>query len=339
MTTTRRIFLSYRREDAAAHAGWLAAEIRAQGAGEVFLDVDTIALGENFVRRIEREIERCDAVLVLIGRDWLTPDKGRTQPRLFDELDWVRLEIQAALERGIPVVPVLVEGARMPNPSDLPEPVRELAYRAGTSLREASWTGDVARMVAALPTPTQPVHTYAVAEGSSGPTSATNVGRRRPSLDVTFGDTVIVPARSAYAEYLEGSAYVCRARRSFRETTTRMGFYFDRLIRREVPTILDIRDDVPWTRDHARRLLATGDAGDAAVGRLIKRQWDARSVWFARRHEAKRYKVFLLSAPDDPATMRMDTSVRHAGASAWTQNQRYISSTVLRTSPHTTDEL
>src|ERR1700704_6243730 len=117
----RRIFLSYRRDDCAVHAGRLAENLRDRSGDEVFLDIDTIGLGENFVTRIEREIGRCDVLLVMIGDDWLTLTGRDGRPRIFDPLDLIFLEIKSALERDVPVVPVLVEGASMPRPEQLPD--------------------------------------------------------------------------------------------------------------------------------------------------------------------------------------------------------------------------
>lgn len=145
-----RVFLSYRREDCRMHAGRLAENLRARPGFDVFLDVDTVRLGENFVRRIEREITSCDAVLVMIGDDWLrlADDDGR--PRIDNELDHVHLEIKSALERDIPVIPVLVENAGMPRPSDLPGALRELAYRNGATLSDERWPQDIEQLAAAL---------------------------------------------------------------------------------------------------------------------------------------------------------------------------------------------
>ena len=153
----RRIFLSYRRDDCAVHAGRLAENLRHGSGDEVFLDIDTVSLGENFVKRIEREIGQCDLVLVMIGDDWLTLAGADGRPRIFDPLDWIFLEMKSALERDVPVVPVLVEGASMPRPDQLPGELRELALRHGAELRDATWAADVARLAAGLPAPARTV--------------------------------------------------------------------------------------------------------------------------------------------------------------------------------------
>jgi hypothetical protein len=205
----RRIFVSYRRDDCAAHAGWLASMLRASDAGEVFIDVESIGLGENFVVRIQREIEACDVVLVVIGKEWLTLTGHDGSPRIHDELDWVHLEVKSALERRIPVVPVLVEGAAMPRSHELPEQVRDLAYRNGIRLTEASWATDVRRLVDLLPSPSR--ETAPEDDPRPDPHSCrpTRPALERDAARAGSGDTVIVAAGSAYPEYVEQAAYVC----------------------------------------------------------------------------------------------------------------------------------
>ena len=350
----RRIFLSYRRDDCAAHAGWLAETLRRHAAGEVFLDVDTIGLGENFVKRIEREIERCDVVLVLIGREWLTLADQEGKPRIFDELDWVHLEIKAALERDIPVVPVLVEGARMPRPQDLPASVHELCYRNGFELSPARWEADVSRLVAQLP----PVAAGAEAQRPAAPTpvsappdaevppvdtSAEQLSpfgvRGRQRTNRTGDDVVVVPAQLAYPDYLLTSGYVCQDDRAFRGGITRLGFYGGMEIKPEFPLILDWRARVVFSSENADALRRRGEQFDAEVAALIDSSFDRASGLRCARRYGERYDVFCLTPADDQRTLRLPAPVHHRGSSAWTQNQRYVSSEVLGRGPRTTDDL
>src|SRR5438046_403723 len=85
----RRIFVSYRRQDTAVHAGYLAQTLGSLGAGDVFLDVEEMTLGEDFVERIHYEVGRCDVLMVLIGRAWLEAPDADGRPRLWNPLDWV----------------------------------------------------------------------------------------------------------------------------------------------------------------------------------------------------------------------------------------------------------
>jgi hypothetical protein len=139
-----RVFLSYRREDSAAYAGRLADELRRRlGRSDVFLDVAEIRPGRDFTEAIDAALAQSDAVLVVIGPRWLsvaTADGGR---RLADPDDYVRREIAAALGRSLPVVPVLVGGARLPRADELPEGLVPLARRQAMALDDETWGRDV----------------------------------------------------------------------------------------------------------------------------------------------------------------------------------------------------
>ena len=110
-----RIFISYRREDAAGDAGRLADHLnRRFGRGQVFLDIDTIDPGTDFVRVLQSSLRETAAVLVVIGQRWTSVSYSSGVRRLDDAKDFVRLEVEESLGRDIPVVPVLVQGATMP---------------------------------------------------------------------------------------------------------------------------------------------------------------------------------------------------------------------------------
>ncbi len=114
-TGAGRIFISYRREETAYPAGWLFDRLVEHfGQGQVFKDVDSIQLGDDFVEVITAAVAGCDVLLALIGDQWLTITGEDGRRRLEDPSDFVRLEIEAALARNIRVIPVLVDGARMP---------------------------------------------------------------------------------------------------------------------------------------------------------------------------------------------------------------------------------
>jgi predicted ATPase len=160
-----QVFISYRRVDA-PYAGRLADALAERlGAGQVFLDVDGIKAGEDFERIIVGAIERADVVLVVVGRQWATltgADGGR---RLDAADDFVRREIEAALARDVRVVPLLVQGATMPGPGDLPASIAAFARRQAVELTDRRWHADVADLVRAVapdvpsdgaPEPTRP---------------------------------------------------------------------------------------------------------------------------------------------------------------------------------------
>ena len=155
------IFVSYRRTDAPAHAGRIYDRLVARfGKDNVYKDLDSTAPGADFAEIIDETIAGCDAVVVVIGRDWLSATgRWRRGRQLDDPQDWVRREIAAALERNIRVVPILVGGARMPSPDELPEDVEMLARRHAVQLSETAWTPQLDQLIdslAATPTPTAP---------------------------------------------------------------------------------------------------------------------------------------------------------------------------------------
>ena len=148
----RRIFVSYRREDSRDVAGRIYDRLVGQfGAENVFKDVDSIPFGADFRRHIRSAVERCDLFLAVIGPRWSTAASPRGARRLDDASDFVRLEIAAALERGIPVIPLLVGGATMPPDDDLPPEIRELAFRNAAPVRaDPDFHRDMDRLIAAL---------------------------------------------------------------------------------------------------------------------------------------------------------------------------------------------
>ena len=147
-----RIFINYRRDDCPAHAGRLADTLEARfGKESVFMDVDTIDLGVDFVERIEQAIGDCDIVLALIGDEWLTVTDHKGQRRLDDPNDFVRLEISTALAREhVRVIPVLVEGAQIPTAEDLPDALTPLARRNGIELTDSRWRSDTSVLIGAI---------------------------------------------------------------------------------------------------------------------------------------------------------------------------------------------
>src|SRR5262245_14896513 len=147
-----QIFISYRREDSAGYAGRLRESLeRRLGKGAVFRDVDALEPGQDFVDTIAIRLRDASACLVLIGREWLDAEDASGRRRLTQQHDYVRLEIATALEQPkMRVIPVLVEGTRMPATEELPETIQGLARRQAVSLRDESWDEDVKRFVTAL---------------------------------------------------------------------------------------------------------------------------------------------------------------------------------------------
>src|SRR5215210_5539081 len=139
------IFISYRREDSTPYARLLS-DILGEHFGShlVFRDVDTMGPGLDFPTAIAEAVNECDVLLALIGERWLTAEHGGRR-RLDDEHDYVRVEIQAALDRGVLVVPVLLEGTPMPSRAELPGSLANLANRNAHRLTDESWSYGVDR--------------------------------------------------------------------------------------------------------------------------------------------------------------------------------------------------
>lgn len=145
-----RLFISYRRDDAAGYAGRLEGSLEQRlGRGSVFRDLQDIPPGEDFAATIRRRLADAQAVIVLIGPRWAGGDAAGPR-RLDDEADFVRLEVQAALESGARVVPVLLPGATMPPAASLPVPLQGLAARNAMHIADPHWDADVDRLLAAL---------------------------------------------------------------------------------------------------------------------------------------------------------------------------------------------
>ena len=142
------IFISYRRDDTRHVAGRLAGDLMDRfGAESIFRDIDSIDAGEEFPQRLDKALNHCVLMLVLIGRHWLDASDGQQRRRLDDPNDWVRLEIATALQRGIRVVPVMVEDTPLPPEDQLPEDLRPLVRRQARMLSDARWRGDLQAMV------------------------------------------------------------------------------------------------------------------------------------------------------------------------------------------------
>lgn len=114
------------------------------------MDVNAIQPGRDFRKAIDESIHKCSVLLAILGQGWLESRDGAGVRRLDDDNDFVRLEIASALQRDIPVVPVLVRGARMPRAEQLPGDLKELAFRNSVELTHARWKSDVEVLLQAL---------------------------------------------------------------------------------------------------------------------------------------------------------------------------------------------
>jgi hypothetical protein len=147
-----KLFISYRRDDSADVTGRIYDRlVQHFGGNRVFKDVDSIPIGVDFRKYLRSLVDQCDTMLAIVGDDWLMLRDSLGRRRLDDPGDFVRIEIEAALERDMRIVPVLVEGVTMPRPEDLPESLREFAYRNGVAIRQdPDFHRDMDRLIKAL---------------------------------------------------------------------------------------------------------------------------------------------------------------------------------------------
>lgn len=182
------VFISYRRGDAAASAGRLSDHLRARlGAHQVFMDVDGIEPGVDFHQVISDNVSQCDALIAVIGPDWLSD-------RLHEENDFVRIEISAGLERDVRVIPVLVDGAKMPPAEKLPDSLKGLARRNAAEVSHMRFSDDAGRLAdvleriispSAAPAPA-PAYTPAAPQPIRVPQAPAGPARTLTGLDASF---------------------------------------------------------------------------------------------------------------------------------------------------------
>jgi hypothetical protein len=147
---TGSVFISYRREDSSGYARAIYNELRDKlGPENIFMDVDAIEPGLDFVKAIEGAVGRCDILLAMIGPRWLAVG-GESGPRLLTENDYVRTEIATALKRDIRVIPILVGGSKMPTTEDLPEDLTLLTRRNAIEIRHTHFDSDVTSLIKVL---------------------------------------------------------------------------------------------------------------------------------------------------------------------------------------------
>jgi hypothetical protein len=141
-----QIFICYRRDDSAGVTGRIYDRlVQRFGDQAVFKDIDSIPLGANFKQHIDSVIAQCSVVVVVIGDRWIA------NGRINDPADYVRIEVESAFQRQIPVIPLLVQNASMPAEEDLPESLRELRYRHGIPINnDPHFHVDMNRLIKSL---------------------------------------------------------------------------------------------------------------------------------------------------------------------------------------------
>jgi hypothetical protein len=144
------VFLSYRRSESRHVAGRLRDSLDERfGEGSVFMDVEDIDAGADFIEAITRALQGCSTLLVIIGPQWRNLPSGE-RSRLWNPDDVVRLEVEAALKLGVQVIPLLVDDAQMPEATDLPASLHDLTRRQAITIDAARWRASVQDIVAAI---------------------------------------------------------------------------------------------------------------------------------------------------------------------------------------------
>lgn len=180
-TVMPKIFISYRRDDTGGYAGRMYDRLAAHfGPDHLFIDVDTLEPGEDFVQAIEERVGSCDALIAVIGNKWLISTDENGRRRLDDPNDFVRLEIATALERKVRVIPALVDGASMPSPLELPECLLPLARRNALQVSSTLFTQSIELLIKSLEKLVSPSLPSRTPQNPVPPAEA-NKGRKSPA--------------------------------------------------------------------------------------------------------------------------------------------------------------
>jgi TIR domain len=145
------IFISYRREDSQHAAGRLFDQLAQKfRRDQLFMDVDAIEPGIDFAEEINKKVAACDVLLAVIGPNWLKAGNEEGRRRIDDPNDFVRLEIEAALQRNVRVIPILVDAAVLPKVNELPESIQPLVRRNAVRIVHERFAAEASDLVAAL---------------------------------------------------------------------------------------------------------------------------------------------------------------------------------------------
>jgi hypothetical protein len=143
------IVISYRRDDSKWIAGRIYDRLEGHyGKGHVFMDIDSIPIGLDFRDHIRETLDRCDVLVAIVGPNWI--GNREDSEHILDETDWVRIEIESALNKKIPVIPVLIDRSRMPKPGELPETLQNFAFRQAAKVDTEHFHSHMDRVIASI---------------------------------------------------------------------------------------------------------------------------------------------------------------------------------------------
>ena len=202
-----KIFINYRRGDDPGNTGRLFDRLQdAFEPQQLFLDVDNIAPGLDFVRVLNERVAECDIVLAVIGKGWIDARDANGARRLDDSDDFVRIEISSALSQGKRVIPVLVGGAQMPRPDELPEALRPLARRNAVRLTHEQFGADMQGLVKALQQTLVEIDALQQAQAEAARSAQAEQERRRQESEAARLAEEVERNKKAEAEARERAA-------------------------------------------------------------------------------------------------------------------------------------
>ena len=271
------IFVSYRRQETSHLAGRLYDRLADRfGEGQVFIDVDAIEPGVDFAEEIFSAVAACRVLLAIIGPTWLAAVDDRGQRRLDDPDDIVRLEVEAALARGVRVIPILVEGAVMPARRDLPDSLAGLARRNALAIRHESFRYDAGRLV--------------TAPALRSPAAAVRAG-----IMAVFQEVLVVDSRSVLENAWLGADTVFRVTRPEAERRERARAVFANRdggwmsltnMRRGLRAALP--PDLSWLTPHSFRRTVASVVRDALGAELAQQELSHAKLATTEAHHLQR---------------------------------------------------
>ena len=210
-----KIFINYRRGDDSGFAQALFIRLeQAFSPSDLFMDIDSIPPGEDFVSLLESQIAQCDVLLAVIGKGWLDAKDERGGRRLDDPDDFVRIEIASALKQGKRVIPVLLHDARMPRPEQLPPELAPFTRRHAVRLTHERFRADTEGLIKSLQRPRDDItaapdkESEAAIGGPVPPPAAISpigdAGRRRADLEASRASASVSTATTPVAEKVSG---------------------------------------------------------------------------------------------------------------------------------------
>lgn len=151
MNYSPKLFISYRREDTGGDAGRLNDTVlQLLGSGSTFLDLNNIVPGKDFETELKRALGETKFLLALIGPKWETVTDSFRKRRLYDENDYVRMELLAGMRNDVPIVPILLNRPSVPNATDLPDVLRPITKLQAFEIRRDRWMDDVSALLKRL---------------------------------------------------------------------------------------------------------------------------------------------------------------------------------------------